>query len=151
MKYEFRSLKRNSSVPPSLFLFSFSLFIFFVFFWWPQWLFLFLSFVLFGFFEEGNKEVYDDRAYRAKGLDVPAKVDANSRSEKKSMHGTGVARKIWEGGSFNFRILTLVRRTHELIIGNSQSNKEVHKETSTQRRSVWGVWLSLRILGSWYV
>src|SRR3954468_5236584 len=35
-------------------------------------------------------------------------------------------------------ILTLVRATHALIIGNSQSNKEVHKETSTLRRSVWG-------------
>src|SRR3954464_6741147 len=35
------------------------------------------------------------------------------------------------------RILTLVRRTHALIIGNSQSNQEVHKETSTPRRSVW--------------
>src|ERR1041385_4238515 len=35
-------------------------------------------------------------------------------------------------------ILTLVRRTHALIVGNSQSSKEVHKETSTPRRSVWG-------------
>src|SRR4051812_27049026 len=35
-------------------------------------------------------------------------------------------------------ILTLVRRTHALIIDKSQSNKEVHKETSTPRRSVWG-------------
>ena len=43
------------------------------------------------------------------------------------------------GGSVNFRILTLVRRTHALIIGNSQSNQEVHKETSTPRRSVWGL------------
>ena len=43
------------------------------------------------------------------------------------------------GGSVNFRILTLVRRTRALIIGNSQSNQEVHKETSTPRRSVWGV------------
>ena len=42
------------------------------------------------------------------------------------------------GGSVNFRILRLVRRTHALIIGNSQSNQEVHKETSTSRRSVWG-------------
>src|SRR4051812_34977028 len=92
-----------------------------------------------GFFEEGYKEVYDDRAYRAKGLDVPAKVDANSRSDKKAMHSTGEARKIWEGGSVNFRILTLFRRTYALIIGNSQSNKEVHKETSTPRRSVWGL------------
>src|ERR1041385_5925354 len=39
--------------------------------------------------EERYKEAYDDRAYRAKGLDVPTKVDANSRSEKKAMHGTG--------------------------------------------------------------
>src|ERR1041385_4507856 len=54
------------------------------------------------------KEVYDDRAYRAKGLDVPTKVDANSRSEKEAMHGAGEARKIWEGGSVNFRILILV-------------------------------------------
>src|SRR3954465_6164260 len=91
-----------------------------------------------GCFEEGYKEVYDDRAYHAKGLDVPVKVDANSRSEKEAMHGTRKARKIWEGGSVNFRILTLVRRTHALIIGNSQSNKEVHKETSNPRRSVWG-------------
>ena len=42
------------------------------------------------------------------------------------------------GGSVNFRILTLVRRTRALIIGNSQSNQEVHKEISTPRRSVWG-------------
>src|ERR1041385_8255945 len=84
-----------------------------------------------GCFEGGYKEAYDDRAYRAKGLDVPAKVDANSLSEKKAMHDTGKASKIWEGGSVNFRILTLVRGTHALIIGNSQSNREVHKETST--------------------
>src|ERR1041385_2270277 len=91
-----------------------------------------------GCFDERYKEAYDDRAYHAKGLDVPAKVDAKSRSEKKAMHGTGEASKIWEGGSVNFRMLTLVRRTHALIIGNSQSNQEVHKETSTPRRSVWG-------------
>src|ERR1041385_7645383 len=91
-----------------------------------------------GCFEEGYKEAYDDKVYRSKGLEVPAKVDANSRSEKKPMHGTGKASKIWEGGSVNFRLLTLVRRTHALIIGNYPSNKEGHKETSTLRRSVWG-------------
>ena len=91
-----------------------------------------------GCFKERYREVYDDRAYHAKGLDVSAKVDANSRSEKKAMHDTGEARKIWEGGSVNFRILTLVRRTHALIIDNTQSNEEVHKDTSTLRRSVWG-------------
>src|SRR3954469_24707260 len=90
-----------------------------------------------GCFEERYKEAYDDRAYHAKGLDVPAKVDANSRSEKKAMHGTGKASKMrrWK---CQLSILTLVRRTNALIIGNSQSNKEVHKETSTPRRSVWG-------------
>ena len=41
-----------------------------------------------GCFEEGYNEAYDDRTYRAKDLDVPAKVDANSRSEKKAMHDT---------------------------------------------------------------
>src|ERR1044071_1750507 len=104
-----------------------------------------------GCFEERYKEAYDDRAYHAKGLDVPAKVDANSRSEKKSMHGTGKASKIWEGGSVNFRILSLVRRTHALIIGNSQSNKEVSQRDKYPEEECMGVWLSLRILNSWYV
>src|ERR1041385_774035 len=101
-----------------------------------------------GCFEEGYKEVYDDRAYRAKGLDVPAKVDASSRSEKEATHGTEEARKIWEGGSVNFRILTLFRRTHALIIGNSQSNKEVSQRDRYPEEECMGVWLSLRILDS---
>src|SRR4051812_35048575 len=41
-----------------------------------------------GCFEERYKEVYDDRAYHAKGLDVPAKVDANSRSKKEAIDVT---------------------------------------------------------------
>ena len=49
-----------------------------------------------GCFEERYKEVYDDKTYRAKGLDVPAKVDANSQNEKKAMHGTGEASKYEE-------------------------------------------------------
>ena len=89
-----------------------------------------------GCFEERYKEAYDDRAYHAEGLDAPMKFAPSPM--RRAMHGTEEASKIWEGGSVNFRILTLVRRTHELIIGNSQSNKEVHKETSTPRRSVWG-------------
>ena len=43
-----------------------------------------------------------------------------------------------DGGSANNRILTLVGRTYTLIIGNSLSSQEIHKETSTSRRSVWG-------------
>src|SRR4051812_3627596 len=58
-----------------------------------------------------------------------------SRLERE-MHGTEEARIIWVVEVSTF--LTLVRRTHALIIGNSQSNQEVHKETSTPRRSVWG-------------
>src|SRR3954471_4225721 len=77
-----------------------------------------------GCFEERYKEVYDERAYHAKGLDVPAKVDAKSRSEKEEMHDTGEANK-YEEVKYQLSILTLVRRTHALIIGKSQSNEEV--------------------------
>ena len=38
-----------------------------------------------------------------------------------------------DGGSAKNRILTLVKRTHALIIGNSLSNQEIHKETRTLR------------------
>src|ERR1041384_7629013 len=48
-------------------------------------------------------------------------------------------------------ILTLVRRTHALIIGNSQSNKEVSQRDKYPEEECMGVWLSLRILDSWYV
>ena len=56
-----------------------------------------------------------------------------------------------EGGSANNRILALVQRTHALIIGNSLSNQEVHKETSTPEEECMGVWLSLLILDPCYV
>ena len=41
------------------------------------------------------------------------------------------------GGSVNFRILTLVRRTHALIIGNSQSNRRFTKR-QVPRGGVYG-------------
>src|SRR3954464_2523195 len=63
---------------------------------------------------------------------------ANSRGEKGQCTVPKRLEKVWVGGSVNFRILILVRRTHALIIGNSQSNQEVHNETSTPRRSGWG-------------
>ena len=47
-------------------------------------------------FEEGYNEFDDDRAYHDKGLDAPAKADANSRSEKRAMHGTEEATKYEE-------------------------------------------------------
>ena len=43
------------------------------------------------------------------------------------------------GGSVKNRILALVKGNHTLIIGNSLYNQEIHKETSTPRRSVWGL------------
>src|SRR3954465_8929533 len=91
-----------------------------------------------GCFEEGYNEVYDDRAYRAKVLDVPAKVDANSRSEKKAMHGTGEARKIWVGGSVNFQYLHYSEELMHLLSVTLNLIRRFHKETSTPRRSVWG-------------
>src|SRR3954469_6109622 len=48
-------------------------------------------------------------------------------------------------------ILTLIQITHALLIGNSQSNKEVHKETSIPEEECMWIWLSLHILDSWYV
>src|ERR1043165_1764976 len=62
----------------------------------------------------------------------------NSRGEQGQCTIPKRLEKVQVGGSVSFRILTLVRRTHALIIGNSQSNQEVHKDTSTPRRSVWG-------------
>ena len=48
------------------------------------------------------------------------------------MHGTEEASNI-DGGSANNRILTLVKGTDSLIIGNSLSSQEIHKESSTLR------------------
>src|SRR4051812_30255639 len=90
-----------------------------------------------GRFEERYKEAYDDRAYHAKGLDAPTKYAPTLEGRKGNARYRRVQQNMG-GGSVNFRILTLVRRTHALIIGNDNSNQEVHKETSTPMRSVWG-------------
>ena len=42
-----------------------------------------------------------------------------------------------DGGNVNNRILTLVKGTHPLIIGNSLSTHDIQKDTSTPRRIVW--------------
>src|SRR3954462_2094653 len=81
-----------------------------------------------GCFEERYKKVYDDRAYHAKGLDAPAKYAPTLEVRKgDARYRRGL--KNMGGGSVNFRILTLVQRNHALIIGNSQSSQELHKET----------------------
>src|SRR3954471_1495055 len=90
-----------------------------------------------GCFEERYKEVYDDRVYHAKVLDAPASLTPNLRVRRGQCT---VPKRLanmrrWK---CQLSILTLVRRTHAIIIGNSQSNKEVHKETNTPRSSVWG-------------
>src|SRR3954470_9407557 len=90
-----------------------------------------------GYFEERYKEVYDDRAYHAKGLYAPATwtQPLEVRRGQCTVPKWLANMRRWK---CQLSILTLVRRTHALIIGNSQSNEEVHKETSTPRRSVWG-------------
>src|ERR1041385_7478138 len=95
-----------------------------------------------GCFEERYKEVYDNRACHAKDLDVPTRWTPTLGVRRgKCMIPKRLANmRRWK---CQLSILTLVRRNHALIIGNSQSNEEVHKETSTPRRSM-GVWLSLR-------
>ena len=46
------------------------------------------------------------------------------------------------GGSAKNRILALVKGTHPLIIGNSLSSQEIHKEMSTLR-GLFGVLVNL--------
>src|SRR4051812_47826579 len=62
---------------------------------------------------------------------------ANSRGEKGQCTVPKRLEKVWVGGSVNFRILTLVRRTHALIIGNSQSNRRFTKR-QVPRGGVYG-------------
>src|SRR3954467_12931867 len=93
---------------------------------------------------------HDDRAYHAKGLDAPAKYAPTLEVRKGQCTVWKRLEKVWVGGSVNFRILTLVRRTHHLLsvtlnlIGGSQRDRYPEEECM-------GVWLSLRILDSWYV
>ena len=70
-------------------------------------------------------------------------VCANSRGEKGQCTVPKRLEKLWVGGSVNFRILTLVRRTHALIIGNSQSIRRFTKR-QVPRGGVYG---GLVILG----
>ena len=51
-----------------------------------------------------------------------------------------------DSGSANNRILALVKRTHPLIIGISQSTQENHKKSQAPQEECMAVWLSLRIL-----
>ena len=90
-----------------------------------------------GCFEERYNEAYDDRAYHAKGLDAPAKY-APTLEVRKGNARYRRGQQNMASGSAKTRLLALVKGTHPLIIGNSLSNQEVHKETSTPRRSVWG-------------
>src|SRR3954470_12611771 len=59
-----------------------------------------------------------------------------SRRER-AMHGTEETSQIWISGSVNFRILTLGRRSHALIIGNSQPIKSFTKR-QVPRGGVYG-------------
>src|ERR1041385_5621280 len=90
-----------------------------------------------GCFEETYKEVYDDKAYHANVLDAPERCTPTLGVRRwQCKVPKRMANMRW--WKCQLSILTLVRGTHALIIGNSQSNQEVHKVTSTPRRSVWG-------------
>ena len=77
-----------------------------------------------------------DRAYHGKGLDAPGSLRQLPREGQCT-----VPKRLgnMDGGSANNRTLALVRRTHALIISKSLYGQEIHKETSTPRRSVWGL------------
>src|SRR3954463_6463062 len=81
-------------------------------------------------------EAYDN-SVSCKGFGCTGEVCANSQGEKGQCT---VPKRLEKYGWWKcqLQILTLVRRTHALIIGNSQSNQGVHNETSTPRRSIWG-------------
>src|SRR3954466_12913753 len=83
-----------------------------------------------GCFEERYKEDYDDRAYHAKVLDAPARWTPTliMRRGQCTVPKRLANMRRWK---CQLSIPTLVRRTHALIIGNYQYNKEVHKEKST--------------------
>src|SRR3954463_14946670 len=89
-----------------------------------------------GFFEERYKEAYDDKAYHD-GFGCTDEVCANSQGEKGKCT---VPKRLEKYGWWKCQLSNthISPRTHALIIDNSQSNQEVHKETSTPRRSVWG-------------
>src|SRR3954467_3072667 len=92
-----------------------------------------------GCFEERYKEVYDDRAYHAKVLDSPARWTP-TLGVRRGQCTVPKRLSNMRRCKCQLSILTLVRRTHALIIGNSQSNQEVHKDTSTPEEECMGVW-----------
>src|ERR1043165_1644823 len=77
------------------------------------------------------------KSVSCQGFGYTGEVCANSRGEKGQCMVPKRLEKVWVGGSVNFRILTLVRRTHALIIGNSQSNRRFTKR-QVPRGGVYG-------------
>ena len=91
-----------------------------------------------GCFEEDIMRLMCERVYHLKGFGCTDEVCTNSRDEKGQCTVPKRLAKYKDGGSANNRILTLVKGTHPLIIGNSQSNQEIHKRFKHPKRSVWG-------------
>ena len=75
--------------------------------------------------------------YHAKGLDAPTKLAQTLEVRKVNARYRSGSQNM-DGGSVNNRILTLVRRTHALVIGTSLSNQEIHKDTRVPRGGVYG-------------
>ena len=95
-------------------------------------------------FEEDIMRLMCERAYHLTRFGCTGEVCTSSLDEKRAMHGTEEASKIWIGGSAKNRILALVKRTHPLIIGISKSNQENTNDHVSQEECM-GVWLSLHL------
>ena len=83
-------------------------------------------------------EAYVWQSVSCQGFGCTGEVCTNSRDEKGQCTVPKRLAKYKDGGSANNRILTLVKGTHPLIIGNSQSNQEIHKRVKHPKRGVWG-------------
>ena len=92
-----------------------------------------------GCFEEDIMRLMDDRAYHANDLDAPAKFAPTLEMRKGNARYRRGSQNM-AGGSTKNRILALVKGMYSLIIGNSISSQEIHRE------ECMGAWLSLRIL-----
>ena len=103
-----------------------------------------------GCFEEDIMRFMCERAYRLMGFGCTGEVCTTSRGE---IGQCTVPKRLAKykviGGSARNRILTLVQRTHPLIIGNSLSNQEIHEQPCISRR-VYGGLVILAHRGPYY-
>ena len=86
----------------------------------------------------------------SRDLDEPAKFAPHLEVRLGNAHTEEASKYKDIGGSARNTILILVRRTHPLIVGNSLSNQESHKQPYIPRR-VYGGLVNLAHLDPYYV